>query len=273
MIAAMRSAVLDAARRMTAAVAPRLYRRISFYRNEGRLIRIAAKLVNRYGANVLGGPFKGMRYVRASVGSVFSPKLVGSYEAQLHPFIERVTRGSYDIVIDIGCAEGYYAVGLLLRMQTARCIAFDTDAHAQELCLEMADLNGVSPRIQVHGCCDPKALSAVLCGRAFILADCEGAEFDLLDPAAIPGLRDCDILVELHDFIRPGLTLALQERFGATHKMEIIEEQVRDSARYPQLGFLTRIERDMAVQEFRPARMQWAMLTVKATRILKPDLA
>src|ERR1035441_10269867 len=104
----MHSMVFCATRSMTAAVAPELYRQISFYRNEGRLVRIAATLVDRYGANVLNGPFEGMRYLQASVGSVLSPKLVGSYEAELHPFIERVTSGRYDIVVDIGCAEGYY---------------------------------------------------------------------------------------------------------------------------------------------------------------------
>lgn len=272
MNASMRSTFLRAARRMTTAVAPKLYRRISFYRNEGRLIRIAAKLVNRYGANVLSGPFKGMRYVQTSVGSVLSPKLVGSYEAELHPFIERVTSGSYDVVIDIGCAEGYYAVGLLCRMKTARCIAFDTDSQARKFCREMAELNGVSDRIQVRGCCDAEALSAVLLGRVFILADCEGAELDLLDPVAIHRLRACDILVELHDFIHPGLTLALQKRFGPTHEIQIIEQQIRDSAQYPQLAFLGKFERHVAVQEFRPVRMQWAMLTAKAPRMLAPDL-
>jgi hypothetical protein len=272
MNAAMRSTFLRAARRITAAVAPKLYRRISFYRNEGRLVRIAAKLVNRYGANVLNGPFKGMRYVQTSVGSVFSPKLVGSYEAELHPFIERVTSGSYDVVIDIGCAEGYYAVGFLFRMKTARCVAFDSESQARTLCREMAELNCVSDRIQVRGCCDAEALSAVLLGRVFILADCEGAELDLLDPVVISRLRDCDALVELHDFIRPGLTLALQTRFAATHEIQIIEQQVRDSAQYPELGILTRFDRHMAVQEFRPGRMQWAMLTAKAPRMLAPNL-
>ena len=272
MNASMRSTVLRAARRMTAAVAPELYRRISFYRNEGRLVRIAATLVDRYGANVLNGPFEGMRYLQASVRSVLSPKLVGSYEAELHPFIERVTSERYDIVVDIGCAEGYYAVGLLFRMKTARCIAFDTESQARTLCRELAELNGVSDRIQMCGCCDAEALSAVLSGRVFILADCEGAELDLLDPVTIPRLRDCDVLVELHDFIRPGLTPALQTRFAATHEIQIIEQQVRDSAQYPQLSILTRLDRNMAVQEFRPVRMQWAMLTAKAPRMLTRDL-
>ena len=89
---------------------------------------------------------------------------------------------------------------------------------------------------------------------------------------AIPRLRDCDVLVELHDFIRPGLTPALQTRFAATHDIQMIEQQLRDSAQYPELGILTRFNRHMAVQEFRPGPMQWAMLTAKASRMLAPDL-
>src|SRR6478672_6897407 len=74
------------------------------------LMKIAPGLVVQH------GPFKGMKYPGVnSVGSALIPKLLGSYERELHPLIDSICAGQYDQVVDIGCAEGYYAVGLAMR--------------------------------------------------------------------------------------------------------------------------------------------------------------
>jgi len=39
-------------------------------------------------------------------------KLLGFYEQPLQPYIEQVIQTGYPTIINIGCAEGYYAVGL-----------------------------------------------------------------------------------------------------------------------------------------------------------------
>lgn len=64
------------------------------------------------GGVILSGPFKGLMYPRESVGSAWAPKLLGTYESELSPTIERIVSGGYRSVVDIGAAEGYYAVGL-----------------------------------------------------------------------------------------------------------------------------------------------------------------
>jgi hypothetical protein len=43
--------------------------------------------------------------------STFIPKIIGSYECELHPAIEEIIVNNYAEVWDVGCAEGYYAVG------------------------------------------------------------------------------------------------------------------------------------------------------------------
>lgn len=255
--------LVAAARILLATVAPRAYRKLSWYRNEGRLLRITNRVIARHGPFVLGGPFKGMRYLRQSAGSVLNPKLVGSYEAELHPALERVIAANYSTLIDIGCAEGYYAVGLLLRMPGARCMAFDSDLDARRLCQELAELNGVADRLSLRETCDTTALKSALTAGTFVLSDCEGAELDLLNPAAIPTLARCDLLVELHDFLRPGLGLQLRNRFAATHEIHVMDQQDRQPGAYPQIRFLSPEDRRRAVHEFRPARMQWAFFTSK----------
>ena len=38
------------------------------------------------------------------------PRLLGTYECELHPHLAALSAEGLDCVIDVGCAEGYYAV-------------------------------------------------------------------------------------------------------------------------------------------------------------------
>src|SRR5438105_426555 len=71
---------------------------------------------------VLDGPFRGLRYPSASsLHSGLLPKLLGTYEAELHGPIEHLLKSrTYGAVVDVGAAEGYYAVGFALRCPEAR---------------------------------------------------------------------------------------------------------------------------------------------------------
>ena len=61
------------------------------------------------------GPFQGMRYLALAYCSEVLPKLVGTYECELIPGIEAICQAGCDRIVDIGAAEGYYAVGMALR--------------------------------------------------------------------------------------------------------------------------------------------------------------
>jgi hypothetical protein len=43
----------------------------------------------------------------------------GCYEHELHGEIEQLVTRGFDAVLNIGCGEGYYAIGLARRMPTA----------------------------------------------------------------------------------------------------------------------------------------------------------
>ena len=233
--------------------------------------RVAKRIAGRYGFIVLDGPFKGLKYVPASAGSVFAPKLVGSYEAEIQPLIREAISDDFRTVVDIGCAEGYYAVGLIVAMPQANCVAFDLDPEARALCARMAALNGVADRISIHGKCESQALNALNLEKALIICDCEGTEFDLLNPALVPFLRACHILVEVHECFRPGLTTTLCQRFAASHSVSLISVCKRDPSQYPQLSFLGRKDRALAVEESRPPGMLWAMMRPLAKTSLAAD--
>src|SRR5262249_39474913 len=138
-------------------------------------------------------------------GSMLAPKLVGSYETEIQPFVRRILQTDYRALLDVGCAEGYYAVGFAARMPLVHVYAFDIDPEARRLCAELAQKNGVLDRIDIRERCDPEALRYLPITGALIVSDCEGYEQDLLRPDLVPDLRFADVLVELHEGLIPGI--------------------------------------------------------------------
>lgn len=229
-----------------------------------RPIRYLENLVyNRVNGRIPQGPFSGMRYIRDSVGSAYVPKLLGIYERELTGYVEQACASRFPLIVDIGAAEGYYAVGMSLRNPNARIIAFEMEERGRTALQEMAALNGVASRIHIHEKCDCADLQAVLMhsDRALVICDVEGDEEKLLNPSVIPALAHTQLLVETHDFVLRGVTERLVKRFSPTHEVRRIWQEARNHEEMPYhtLGtsLLPRRYLDWAVSEWRPEKMSW----------------
>lgn len=174
---------------------------------------------DRFGDTVVAGPFAGLTYPDWGIVHVdlFAPKLLGSYELELHEALEDVIAAAPDLVVNIGAGEGYYAVGLAKRLPQAHVVAFEAQDRRHLFFAAIAEHNGVSARISLRHACDADALRDVLAPSALVVCDCDGCEVDLLEPERVPELRSCWILVEAHDLLVEGVTPTLRERFDATH--------------------------------------------------------
>src|SRR5581483_2447576 len=93
--------------------------------------------------------------------------------------------------------------------------------------------------------------------------DCEGAEFHLLNPTALPALSHCDIIVECHDFNAIG-TSSLRHCLAATHMVENIREGARDPNQFPVLQKMRSLDRWLVIDESRPATMNWLVCWSKS---------
>jgi hypothetical protein len=212
---------------------------------------------------VAKGPFAGMQYIAGAVGSAYVPKLLGIYERELNSRIEQACALGFPLIIDIGAAEGYYAVGLARRNPKARVIAFEMEAKGQSAMKEMALLNDVSSRVEVRGKCGLEDLQAVLqsATRSLIVCDVEGDEETLLNPDVIPGLSEAHLLVEMHDFIHPGITERMTRKFDATHEVHRIWQEPRTRLDFPYRTVATALlpghYLNWAVSEWRPVQMSW----------------
>jgi precorrin-6B methylase 2 len=216
------------------------------------------------------GPFQGMRYPQAeSVGSTLFPKLLGSYEREIQPMVETICGKPYTEIVDIGCAEGYYAVGLAMRIPSATVFAFDTDRRAIDLCRRMAELNGVGERVVAGSPCSTETLlSLPLTKKALVVCDCEGCEKELFTEETVSILRDHDVLVEVHDLIDIEISSLIRRRFEATHSVEVVRStddiEKAQTYVYEELSAYDLATRRTLLGERRTSIMEWFYLTPRS---------
>jgi hypothetical protein len=248
--------------RATPAWAKRRHERWLTERRQRAVAGPTARYLAEQGRTVRHGPLAGLEYPPAldATGDLVA-KLLGTYELELREELEAWVAAGHAHVIDVGCAEGYYAVGLARAMPSATVHAFDIDAAARERCAALAAANGVQERVVLGGMCTPQALQAGFPASGVALfSDCEGYERVLLDPDAAPVLAGWAILVELHEFLDPEITDVIATRFAATHDVRVIGEMPRRGETLPELAGFSPAERAVLLDEHRPAAMRWAAL-------------
>jgi hypothetical protein len=217
----------------------------------------------RHGTTVLHGPFAGLRYAPGAIDRVhhLTAKLLGAYEAELAEVVAAQIERRPPRFVDIGAADGYYAVGMATACPAIDVHAYEIDPVARRVLRANARENGV--RLTVHGPANSRRLAEHDLDGAFVLSDCEGAEVDILAAEAIPALARATLLVELH-----GDTGApLRERFAPSHAVREIQSSPRDPAAFPELDDAPGDLRAGAVDEMRPGAMSWLLLEPR----LKPS--
>ncbi len=172
---------------------------------------------------VMTGPFEGMKYIDAVVWGSITPKWLGSYESELSPVIDEIGATSYARLVDIGCAEGYYAVGLARLMPHIIVFAFDNDLISRWQLSKLAALNDVEHQLVVGRQCSHETLRTVCKPDTVVICDVEGYERTLLDPCQAPELNQCDILVEVHEYAGAATESTLRGRFANTHLIRAID--------------------------------------------------
>jgi hypothetical protein len=218
---------------------------------------------------VLAGPFKDLKYpeFRAKCSAIY-PKLFGCYESELTGALMDFSKNDYSEILDIGCAEGYYAVGLSLMFSKSVVYAYDIDPEARRACGEMAYLNGRHTNFIIRSKCDANELAKFsFNGRALIICDCEGYEAKLFCPTSVANLGNCDLIIETHDFISPRVSSDLRNLFSKTHEVvSVYSRSDLEKALTYQLSSdsnLNPLSRWRGVYEGRPQKMEWLVCSTK----------
>lgn len=218
---------------------------------------------------VLRGPFKGMIYPDfISTGSALYPKLSGIYEKEIQHIFDNIMQKKYKYIYDIGCAEGYYAIGLKRAIPEAEVYAFDIDLYAQKLCQDMAKANNVE--VYIEGECTSQRLEITNWGElSLIISDCEGAERDLFTEKTAKNLQNCELLIEVHDWLQyESSTLdKLIDIFKETHEYTLTYgiDDYEKVYRYTveEFGILPLEEKFLIMAEHRRRLGEWLYFSPK----------
>ncbi len=222
-------------------------------------------IIARTHGEVIEGPFKGMKILedcKWGDGDI-SSKLLGIYENELHSSIEDAIGRQPDKIINVGCAEGFYGIGLARRLPDVPIIFIDIDRDSIEIARKNYHQNSL-PETRCTFLTESSQSSiktmAASCKKPFIVMDVEGAEQSLLESPS--GYENSIILVETHDFAVPNIRKILMERFSDSHR--IVE--IKQGAKNPYLPIIDDLP-DMAkmviVSEGRPQTMYWLYMVPK----------
>lgn len=213
------------------------------------------------------GPFSGMKYIFNTHGSALTPKILGCYERELHPFMNEIIGKKYQKIIDIGAAEGYYAVGLAYSYLKAghskfRIHAFDTNERALQSLKKLAVLNNVEDYMEIQHLCTHQEINNLSKKDSFLICDIEGAETEVLDPIKASSLYHTDMLVELHDGNDFYITDVLRQRFEKSHNLKVVHFSKRKLHQAPRWLLFNKLKR-ASIDEGRTKGLKWMYLTVK----------
>lgn len=232
----------------------------AWQRMRARMAPINCAVFERLGDRVLCGPFRGMRLIRdvswndGNIGN----KLIGAYEFELHAAIKKALSRKPQTVINVGCAEGWYAVGLAMLLPKAMIYAMDMNEYCLKDCETNARNNHVRNLITVAGKVGPEDLQRGE-GEKLYVVDIEGYELSVLNPYGCPDLLVSDMIVECHDFFQPEnpISKLLTERFSLSHEIDRISPQQPRPGDYAFLNFLSDADRYLTITEKRPAQTTW----------------
>lgn len=216
---------------------------------------------------VLHGLFKGLKYpgFEAVCSSIY-PKLLGSYEFEIQNELKQLIELQPSLIIDIGSAEGYYAIGLAKLLPDSKVVAVDISSVARKLCAQLAYYNNCDNVSIIEGICSDDLLTYNL-KDALIICDCEGYEMELFNENNISNFTNTSLVVETHDFINLSISGYIEKLFEKTHHIKVIQSiddiQKAKYYRYCEFQGLTLHERKLLIAEYRPSIMEWLILTPK----------
>lgn len=215
-------------------------------------------VIQRTNNTIQHGPFEGMVLVPECAwgdGDHMS-KLIGTYESELYDAIEDHIDSKPDLIINIGCAEGFWATGLGKRTG-APVILVDIKPEFIEIAEKNAQANGVNI-LKTSIDYDSTQLNDDLNNskNPLLICDCEGAEELYLDLVSAPNLKKTRIVVETHDCIKEGLAELVATRFQESHSLTVILQGNKNPYVDPINDFGDE-DKWIIVNENRPSTMIW----------------
>lgn len=240
-----------------------LYRRAINAHRKHLALQIASEHQWRVGY----GPFAGMQISPVAWWDQtdLASKILGFYELEVLNVLSQVDRSRYRFFVDLGAADGYYAIGALRAGLFQKAFCFEMSERGREVVRANAALNDVSESVAVFGYADARfyeSLPEVQLSAAVILIDIEGGEFDLLTDELLARLKNAMLVIELHEFMVDDGAVKLQalvDRLKRVYRLRWLTTGARDLSAFESLGALNDTDRWLLCSESRTQRMKWVV--------------
>ncbi len=245
--------------------------------NQTHLIkqRIFNLVTETYGNEIAFGPFKGMRLNPNPWWGQFDQitKILGVYEkeicATLHKFLARKKDTHF---VDIGAADGYYAVGASYSKAASNVFAFEISDQGRQALKNNAAINNCLDKISIQGEASYQSLKSIFKPEQnyVVMVDIEGGEYGLLTDDVLELMRNSYLIIELHPFfVKDGhqAEALLLERAQKWFDISISYREVYDPNSFEVFNDLSDDERLLAFSEGREKNPKWLVLEPKGSKL------
>lgn len=216
-----------------------------------------------YANTIAYGPFKGLKLVEdAHWGSAdLGGMILGLYEQEvLHELSD--PGGQRRTFIDLGAADGYYGLGVLVGGLFEKSYCFEITEKGRAVIARNAALNTLQDRVTILGEAKPDFFTQVAPADledALLLIDIEGAEFDIVTAETFAAFAKSTVIIEIHEWY-PDIQQKLERLLhhaAATHTARRFSTGARDLSQFPELKGINDNERWLLCSEGRPYLMSW----------------
>lgn len=232
--------------------------------------RVSAEVYNLFNGTVKYGPFSGLKLGQnVWWGNVDKASmLLGIYEKEILEFLSSGITSERPYFIDVGAADGYYAVGMLSSGLSKYCYCFEMSEEGRKRISENAELNHVTEQLSIFPEATEQfaeALPEEILNKAIILIDIEGGEFDILNEHSLKALSQSVIIIEIHHWIDGFFNkyqhfLAMADRYFDITVIDPLEKKIET---FSELDDFTDDNRYLICSEGRPNRMRFLKLGPK----------
>jgi len=233
---------------------------------EKKRITLSNKVSKIFNNTVQEGPFKGMLI---SENQFWGPgdkasKILGFYEKEIQDLINRIQeKNNFSTFIDIGGADGFFAVGSVINNLFKKCEVFEISKRGRQAIEESAVKNNVADLISIKSEANQKTLSSIEnINNSVILCDIEGGEYDLFSEKLIKIIHPSNVIIEIHK--NPNISLnKFEDRFKDLFSITKIIQGSRSLNNFSELKNFNDNNRALIASEGRSSIPEWWHLSPK----------
>lgn len=229
-----------------------------------RRIFLSNKLNKEFNGIIRYGPFKDFRFVDKSWWGTTDrgSMLLGLYEQEVLKSLQNIPE-KYEIFIDLGAADGYYGIGVLINGLFKKSYCYEMSSEGQKTIEKNAKLNNCLDKIEIRGFADKDfyhQLSPYEIDTSVLFVDIEGGEFDLLDKNLLKNFSKSIIFIEIHDWVLKERNRSLDEFENLIKEFFSIKKlttSARDLSSFNELKDMCDTDRWLICSEGRGKLMSW----------------